>query len=274
MRRAVISGLGIAVLAALSACGSGDQDSSPAPEPTGTASEAATPRGTERPQLLLDFDSVAAPGQPVDAVANEGTTSLMVSAVTSGSARVVAADDPEGGRAVRFPAFTDSATPAAAALVAVDDLHSLDPRDRDFSFGASFSLDRRSSGSALDDGNNLIQRGGFTGSQFKIQVDRRVPSCRVAGRKGEIFVEAEDPVVPGRWYTVTCARSASQVDLTVTPRGRGEEARTWSSSGPIGTVYLDLVPIAIGAKVGPNGEAVASADQFNGAVDDVFVHVE
>jgi hypothetical protein len=209
----------------------------------------------------------------VVAVRNEGTASLRVSAVSSGTGQVVAEEDPSGGGAVRFPAF--SAAPAATAvLVAVDDLDALEPGDRDFSFGAAFSVDARSSGSTTDDGNNLLQRGGYVGGQFKIQVDQGVPSCRVAGDAGEVFVEADEPVAPDRWYTVTCERTISQVRLTLTPRGRGERSRTWSATGAIGTVSFEQAPVAIGGKVAPDGGPVASADQFNGIVDDVFVQVD
>ena len=281
MRNVATTALGAVLALLLAACGGGDTsrpDAAPEPTPRTEATEDAGAAGSGTPELLLDFDSVPADAETVETVRNEGSASVIVMAATSGSAVVRAVDDPEGGRAVRFPAFTEAAkaprTPSVAVLVATDELDALDPGDQDFSFGASFALDSRSSGSAVDDGDNLLQRGGFEGSQLKLQVDRRVPSCRVAGDRGDIFVEASTPVVPGRWYSVTCERDASQVNLTVTPRGRGEASRTWRSAGAIGTVSLPLAPISIGGKVGPQGQSVANADQFNGAVDDVFFQID
>ena len=280
MRNVATTALGGSLALILAACGSTAEEpreGSTPDRPTATAStedRSASPV----PELLLDFDSLPADTETVSTVRNEGSASVIVMAATSGSAAVRAVDDPEGGRAVRFPAFREVAkaprTPSVAVLVATDELAALDPGDRDFSFGASFALDRRSSGSAVDNGNNLLQRGGFEGGQIKVQVDRRVPSCRVAGDRGDVFVEADGPVTPGRWYTVTCERDASQVNLSVTPRGRGETSRTWRASGPIGSISLGLAPITIGGKTGPAGEAVSSADQFNGAVDDVFVQMD
>jgi hypothetical protein len=281
MRNVATTALGVFLVLFLAACGDGGD-----PRPESPPDRTTTTRPTQDPsagtstipELLLDFDSLPATAETVQTVRNEGSASVIVMAATSGSAAVRAVDDPEGGRAVRFPAFREVAkaprTPSVAVLLASDELAELDPGDRDFSFGASFALDRRSSGSAVDDGNNLLQRGGFEGAQLKIQVDRRVPSCRVAGDRGDVFVEADAPVVPWRWYTVTCERDASQVTLTVTPRGRGETSQAWRSSGPIGSVSLGLTPISIGAKTGPTGEIVSSADQFNGAVDDVFIQVD
>ncbi len=278
MDNVAATGLVALALVVLAACGSGETEPD---EPAGDAVATATPTpstsstsSSGRPDLLLDFESLPAPGETVESVRNEGTAPLLVSAVSSGDARVRAAVNREGGHALRFPAWVDSDTAPAAVLVATDESEALDPGDRDFSFGASFALARRSAGSAVDDGNNLVQRGSYEGGQYKIQVDRRVPSCRVAGDKGEVFVKADTPVVPGRWYTVSCERVASQVNLTVTPHGRGEPPRTSSGSGPIGTISLALDPISIGGKVSPAGDPVASADQFNGVVDDVFVQVD
>ena len=282
MRNVATTVAGAFLALALSACvGSGDEagpEPSTDPTPSAAPTDDSDGRASTRPELLLDFDSLPPEETTVGTVRNEGSASVIVMAATSGSAVVEAVDDPEGGRAVRFPAYVETSTapttPSVAVLVGTDELAALDPGDRDLSFGASFALDSRSSGSAVDDGNNLLQRGGFEGGQVKIQVDDGVPSCRVAGHRGAVFVEADLEVVPGRWYTVVCERDASQVNLTVTPRGRGEAVRTWRSSGPIGTIVLGLAPISIGAKVGPGGEIVASADQFNGVVDDVFIQVE
>ena len=149
------------------------------------------------------------------------------------------------------------------------------PGDDEFSFGATFQLDEESAGSEADNGDNLVQRGTFDSpGQLKLQLDHDVPSCRIKGDQGEVFVEAEGPVDPGAWYAVTCERNGSDVELTVKALGDGAGAGTWHASGPTGSISLQGLPLTVGGKTGPDGTPVASADQFNGAVDDVFLRVE
>jgi hypothetical protein len=58
----------------------------------------------------------------------------------------------------------------------------LEARLGDFRFGAAFRLDAVSQGSRADNGDNLVQRG-LSGdpAQYKLQLDGRVPACRVQG---------------------------------------------------------------------------------------------
>ncbi len=225
---------------------------------------------------MLDFESGPGPGQAVEAVTNQGSNPVNVLVSTSGSATVESVEGPDGGRAVRFPAYPAAATAPAVALVATaDDPSALGPLDRDFEFGATFRLDPESSGSDVDNGDNLVQRGSFSDpGQFKIQLDHGVPSCRVAGDGGEVFVEAAEAVEPDVWYAVSCERVGSEVSLTLTPYDEPDDAESWSATGPTGTLAFETQPLSIGGKVSPDGVPVASADQFNGAVDDVFLRIE
>ena len=93
------------------------------------------------------------------------------------------------------------------------------------------------------------------------------------GTGGEVFVQADGPVDPGAWYTVTCERRSDEVILQVDADGEASGAGTWRKSGPTGTVSLEGLPLTIGGKTGPDGTPVASADQFNGVVDDVFLDI-
>ena len=68
--------------------------------------------------------------------------------------------------------------------------------------------------------------------------------------------------------------AATEVELTVEPLDGGAGGGTWQSTGATGLVSLDGLPLTVGGKTGPDGTPVASADQFNGAVDDVFFRVE
>lgn len=228
--------------------------------------------------LLLDFESDLDVGAKAETVDNAGKGAVHTEVRTSGAATVEVVEGPDGGHAVRFPAYTGDATAPAAVLVATDEgSGTLDPGDDEFSFGATFDLDEQSSGSAADNGDNLVQRGTFDSpGQLKIQLDHGVPSCRVKGAAGELFVKGDGPVDPGAWYTVTCERSGSDLELTVKPYGDSDGAGggTWHASGPTGAISFDDLPLTVGGKTGPDGTPVASADQFNGAVDDVFFTVK
>lgn len=264
--------MAVALLLGLTACGAEETDGDDEPQavPSSTPSATAPPRA-----LLLDFDATPASdaGRAVTAVTAAGAVGAEVRVATSGDARLVAAEGPDGSGAVRFPAYTGADTAAAVALVvnAVTPGR-LDPGDGDFEFGASFQLDARSSGSTADNGDNLLQRGTFDSpGQFKIQLDHEVPSCRILGDDGEVFVEADEPVEPGVWYAASCEREGEEVSLTVSKLDDDDTGETWQGFGPTGTVSVSALPLSIGGKVGPDGVPVASADQFNGVVDDVFL---
>ncbi len=193
----------VLLLLGLAGCG-GDDSPTVTPTPTPTA-----PPST----LKLDFEEGPTVGADVTSVQNAGTGATDVDVHATGGAKVTVVKGREGGNAVRFPAYTGAATAPAAVLVAEDMLDgTLDPASGDFSFGATVQLDEKSAGSDADNGNNLIQRGTFDSlGQFKLQVDKDVPSCRVLGDDGEVFVKSEAPIDPGHWYTVTCTRTESEV---------------------------------------------------------------
>jgi hypothetical protein len=252
------------LVVALTGCGTSGTDE------TDTRSE-PTPSGSAA--LLLDFESGGLEiGADVTSVENAGTAAIDVRATGEAAIEVVPA--PGAGHAVRFPRYTGAAVAPAAVLVADDPGGALDPGDDDFTFGASFQLDEESSGSKADNGDNLVQRGTFDSpAQIKIQLDKGVPSCRVLGPDGEVFVQADGPVDPGPWYTVTCERRSDEVILQVEADGGASGDGTWRKSGPTGAVSFEDLPLTIGGKTAPDGTPVASADQFNGAVDDVFLTI-
>jgi hypothetical protein len=252
------------LLLGVAGCGGGEKP------PSGNAP------GAPSAGLLLDFESGLDVGTKAETVANAGKGKVHTEVRTSGTAAVEVVAGPDGGHAVRFPAYTGAGPAPAAVLVATDEgSGTLDPGDEGFSFGATFDLDEQSSGSEADNGDNLVQRGAFDSpGQLKIQLDHGVPSCRVKGDAGEVFAKADGPVDPGAWYTVTCQRSGSDVELTVKAYADGAGGGTWHASGPTGNITLDDLPLTVGGKTGPDGTPVASADQFNGAVDDVFLKVK
>jgi hypothetical protein len=149
------------------------------------------------------------------------------------------------------------------------------PGQRDFTFGVEAVIDARSSGTSVDDGDNLVQRGLFgPGSQFKLQVDRRVASCRVAGDRGAVIAELERRLEPEVWHRIRCTRAGDSVTVEVVAMLDGGERSVGSSTsrGPIGAVDLGAsTPLSVGGKLGTTGQlAATSTDQLNGAVGRVF----
>jgi hypothetical protein len=248
----------------LAGCGLDDarRADQPKAEPTGTPAS-----------LRLDFESAPPVGQELDEVDNEGTSAVEIAVETSGDGRIEVVEGPGGGHAARFPAYTgEEFSPEAVMVVTAKETGTLDPLDEEFRFGASFMLDSESSGTKSDNGDNLVQRGTFQSpGQFKIQIDNGVPSCRVLGDDGEVFVKAGTTISPDVWYGVSCERAGSDVSISLTQYG--EPGQTWTSTGPTGHLTLGTLPLAVGGKVSSEGVPVASGDQFNGAVDDVFLQI-
>jgi hypothetical protein len=232
--------------------------------PLGAPSGAAT-----RSQVSLTFDGGGM-------LANSGTAALRLREVTNngGAIHLTAGRD---GNAARFPRFQSEAAPQAAiTVVDAQGTDSLDPGTATFRYGAEFTLDDVSWGSSTDNGNNLVQRGlGGARTQYKLQVDYAHPDCRVKGRGGIVTAHSTRAVTPGVWYRAVCTRDGSTVTLTVT---RLSDGRRWSyqDSGATGsmTPATRATPLSVGGKVKPSGGLVTSnADQFNGMVDNVFLHI-
>ncbi|CAM3363034.1 LamG domain-containing protein [Nocardioides dubius] len=259
----------MALVLSLSACAGA---SSGAKEQEPAATEASS-----NPQaLFLDFEELTAEyDSVVPSVQNLGSASVRTAITTFSGGRVRLTPSP-GGVGVRFPAWGDGSS-AAAALVVWDQQDALSPGEKEFRFGAQVMLDPESEGSSSDNGDNLMQRGLFTDeTQVKIQLDHGVPSCRVAGDGGELLAKAETAVERGRWYSVDCERNVKGLRLRVKPVEKdGGEDQVVSVRGKTGQVQFPAsVPLSVGAKVGPDGALMPSTtDQFNGAVDDVFFDV-
>src|SRR5215211_2772628 len=158
-------------MVALGACGNLADGSS---EPTQSARSTypITPSVSGR-AVLLDFDNE-------DPLATTAAERVSVRSLEVSGGQAVQVHSGNGTSALRFPAF--SAEREAPRLVLVlnpigaSDL--LNPGGQDFSFGADLRLNDASSGKGDDNGDNVLQRGLFSdANQYKLQVDKRVPSC-------------------------------------------------------------------------------------------------
>jgi hypothetical protein len=247
--------------------------------------------GSQDDRIHFDFDSAAAKSPTSQQTFRpEGTLHVAASVVSRGGGQVSSVDSRTGqGSAVRFPGFDDSLQAVSAALE-IEEQGSggpLSPARNDFAWGADFRVDPVSSSErsgSTDNGDNLVQRGLFGGTQYKLDVDGGHPACRVRGSTGSagaVQVRLAAQVDSTHWYHVGCARSGSTLQLTVLQYGRaGDVIRRWSrkarSATSFGTVSWDdtRAPLTIGGKLTSDGQFVTpSSDQFNGVVDNVFYEV-
>jgi hypothetical protein len=226
--------------------------------------------------VLLRFDDLN-PGQTITKVVNDGELPVRTKVVDANGGLLKATPSPYG-QGARLPAYSQR-DPGFAIIgvfntgdvyLGTDD--PLSPGHGNFTFGADFSLDEKTTGSAIDDGDNLIARGIFEGAaQYKIQVDDGLLSCRIAGLEGEVLVKAHQRVQPGHWYRTRCTRIGDEVTLEIAKLESGVPT-DWvelDETGEIGAVVMaQSVPLSVGGKLSGTGEMFpTSTDQFNGSID-------
>jgi hypothetical protein len=228
--------------------------------------------------LSFGFDDLPAPeegllGPGKLSLGSGGAQQFDVVVSTAGGGTLRSVGDPTGGRALRFPAYAVTGTPRAVAVVSSASVTDpLGPGTSSFTFGADFTLDARSEGGVLDNGNNLLQRGlNEDPAQYKLQIDHGRASCRVAGVAGEVVAQTAQLVKPATWYHVSCTRNGDQVTLKLGAFGATAEPSI--EVGATGAVYVSShTPLVLGGKATSAGAAVVSdSDQFNGAIDNVFL---
>jgi len=209
-------------------------------------------------------------------VGGDTAVNISVAKLSGGNLKVVSGPSSALPRAVQFPSYVSTGTyPRAVLRLNPVSGYALAPGSSDFEYGAVFRLNASSSGRSIDNGNNLLQRGLYSGSaQFKLQVDGGYPSCSVRGSAGRVFVKSGTKVPADRWYRVACSRIGSRVTVSVRPYGGGLAVTTSRSvSGSSGALsFSSSLPASIGGKLTSTGAVVSSStDQFNGVVANAWV---
>ena len=262
----------VGVLAGVAACGD-PKESEEAAEPTLSDFPSELPRDAT---LLLQPDADATH------VAQLGSAPVTITWARISDGRATPIAGPQGTQGLDMPAFTTEAVYPRAGLVVRNaaDHDSFSPGTADFMWGADFQLDAVSTApSGPDNGDNLLQRGLWGQSaEFKAEADLRRASCAVHGTEGTLVVRAKMAAEAGTWYRMRCFRGPGGLTVTVRelgPSGWGPETEA-HVSGPVGAVtYPPSMPIAIGAKIAPNGELIRSAtDQFNGWIANPVIRIE
>jgi hypothetical protein len=251
-----------------------------------SASGGAASAGSADTVLSYDFKPVSAADGTSTVLGSGGSASVQTSVVTANGGRATTVSSrATQGKAVQFPAFDPSASGARAVIKVVNTTSTdqLAPGDRDFSWSADFRLNADSASHASgsqDNGNNLVQRGLYNDTQFKLDADARRPACRLRGSTGDagaLRVTAPVTVAADQWYNATCTRSGNTLTVSVQAfASAGNVTRQWTnsarSSAGFGTVAWAAhgTPLAIGGKLSATGDMVDQcSDQFNGAVDNV-----
>jgi hypothetical protein len=170
------------------------------------------------------------------------------------------------GRALRFPprcGEPEGASCPRAILQSLGDTDRINPRATPFSYGASVRLPA----DQTSDGENVLQKGFATaGSEFKLQIDGAAgqPSCAVVGTSSDVIFLAQSSVsvADGAWHTISCAVAGSRLTILVDGHERGHR------DIPAGLSIHNDEPLRLGGK----GKS-ANNDQFNGALDDVWVRI-
>jgi hypothetical protein len=139
----------------------------------------------------------------------------------------------------------------------------LNPAARPLSYGATVRLPK----GQTTHGENVLQKGySATSSQYKLQVDGLAgrPSCVLVDEKSPVIrlVRSSVSVADGTWHTVTCQRSGAAFRIAVDGVARGAIAV------PAALAVSNTSPLSIGGK-----GAFKDNDQFQGAIDDVWVKI-
>ncbi|MDX6251513.1 MAG: hypothetical protein QOF10_4873 [Kribbellaceae bacterium] len=265
-RRWTAVGTTMAVLGCLVACDSAAGAQLEGPDPLAPT---ATP--PPEPQLLLTFDDQEPGSAEGREILGEGSAAVEVAVLSRNKPKTTFQPGHEGGIALRFPAYSGEAKGSFGALRVEPEVW-LSPGESEFSFGADIRLDAQSSGSAIDNGDNVMQRGLFAdAAQFKIQVDKHYASCVVRGADGAVVVKSKVALAAANWYRLTCHRLDKTVTLTVEQLDSTQQPAVVSKTGAIGPLELTgAEPLSIGAKTGADGEIIkSSTDQFNGWIDNI-----
>lgn len=178
---------------------------------------------------------------------------------SGGTTRIIARAT---GRAVAFPAKCRGKR-CPRAVLQVPHAADLNPGAAPFGFGATVRLARQQTSA----GQNVMQKGyTAAGSQYKLQIDGIAgkPSCVLVGRRKPVvrLARSSRTVADGAWHSIACRRTRNQLAILIDGAVRGH---TWV---PAGLSILNSRPLSIGGK-----GAHQDNDQFQGAIDDIWVSV-
>lgn len=166
------------------------------------------------------------------------------------------------GAALAFPArCTAPVCPHVALQTPTSD--DLNPGRRDIAYGADVLL----AADQTSGGQNVVQKGySTTSSQWKLQIDGAAgrPSCVLVDDRRPVIriVTSSVSVADGHWHALRCERAGRVFAISVDGVLRG------ATSVPARLSVSNQRPLSIGGK-----GAFPDNDQFNGALDNVWVQI-
>ncbi|MGX6606659.1 LamG-like jellyroll fold domain-containing protein [Micromonosporaceae bacterium Da 78-11] len=227
------------------------------PAATRTGAARPTPDKTAPPVIIARYGFNGRSSSIIDESGNGHTLSL-ISGHGGGVRPVVHGQ----GTALAFPDKCVEPVCPHAALQSPSSAD-LNPGTRDIAFGADVLL----MPGQTSKGQNIVQKGySKTSSQWKLQIDGigGRPSCVLVDDKRPTIRIVTSPVTvaDGRWHAVQCRRAANTLIVYVDgiPRAGVRVPGHLSVS--------NSRPLSIGAK-----GAYDDNDQFNGALDNVWVQI-
>jgi hypothetical protein len=264
---AALSGLVIWLIAALPARDTSRSAPEPLPasaSPSSTTPALNTSRAPEEPPAIRLTGAMRG-----DQVLDSGTSRAIgqVTSLNGGAVQSIT----EGGQALlRFPAAVCRSAPCPQ--VAIELPEPLDPGDRPFSFGADVRL---TTAAAPDAGMNIFQQGLAAEhvGQWKLQLDYGHPSCRFSDGQNAVVVpkrrhDAAFKLEVGVWYSLRCARTTSEVTLTITRRGSPEPMAA-TATARLGAISPKGTP-TIGAKKLGADRTDLQTDQYHGDLANIW----
>lgn len=209
-----------------------------------------------------------------------GARATAVTLVRASAGRLRGMTGLDGRTAIRLPAYSARPTePIAIMSVRPRGEGSwMTPVEGDVDLAVDLELDRVTSGTKRDNGDNVLQRGLYVDeAQYKLQVDHHRPSCLMRGVGGQVMARFPERLQPEQWYRIRCTRHHDEVRLTVSrldEQAAPMSTRTVVARGEIGAMEFPASsPLSIGGKLTPGGSPAAATDQFNGLLDRLRVSV-
>ncbi|MEU8814798.1 hypothetical protein [Actinoplanes sp. NPDC048796] len=201
-------------------------------------------------------------------VADSSGNGLNGTILTGGGGTVTSVTE-DGNRFLRFPGGHCTTAPCPQGIVRPASAVTLTPGDGRFVYGADIRLTEPPSPEA---GMNVFQFGAAAAgiSQWKLQVDYGVPSCRWSDGTDFVLLPADLTLAVGRWYRVTCIRLSPvlfQIRVHDAVTGR-QVTPPRQQTAPL----RDILPsgnVVIGGKRINAAQTDVDTDQFHGDLDDI-----
>jgi len=244
----------------LTACSS----SPAAPPATSTPSAPAAPPTPGSAGAVLGFDGT----QVLAPTADQASVRVL----KRGDAPLQTVPSGDGSRGLAFPDYRADKEQRLVLVIEGADAAGTSLPAPVLTFGADVRLDAGTTNGRADNGDNVVQRGLYAeDDQYKLQVDHRVPSCRVKTPQGAAVLTF-DVVLDEGWWRLGCRYDGSELTGRATALAGGQD-RTGSTPAALGALsFTPSTVVSVGGKAGPGGALVVTQpDQFNGALDNVFV---